>query len=208
MRYVKAILIIAALLSAPQVRAEDHLAPCSDFLNGYESRVDAIAHGATPGTIDFWVTVIPSFEPEWSVGVSTDGDQHSLTYVVFDKSLWQGGWISQGPTSMRHDPSAGRVKPRAKTAPISHSLYQGLRSEWERSIKSSRPSEIIGVDGVSYNFKLPDQCASAWSPKPDTRNGRLVALVEALRALAIEKTKSHEATEKPVLAALQELSRP
>lgn len=208
MRYALAILAVSGLLSAPYARAEDHLAPCGDFLKGYENRVDAIAHGAMPGKVDFWVTVIPSFEPEWSIGVSTSGNQHFLTYVVFDRSLWHGGWASSGPNTMRHDSSSGHTKPKARTVPISQSLHQAIRSEWDRSIKSSRPSEILGLDGISYNFKLPDQCAKAWSPEPNTRNNKLVALVESLRILAKGNAKSSKTDENSVRATLRELSQP
>ena len=187
--------------------AEDHLAPCNDdFLGEYERRVEAITQAAMPGPADFWVTVIPSFTPEWSVGVSTVEGRSLLTYVVFDRSFWHSSWVETAPESAINDPSKGHARAKAKTATISAALDEALRSEWDRSVNAARKSEMLGLDGETYNFRLPGKCASAWSPGPSTRNGKLVELVEELVRLARTQNRAPDPrTEADALKKIRDL---
>jgi hypothetical protein len=186
--------------------AEDHLAPCDS--QEYEQRVEAIAQATMPGAPELWVTVFPSFTPEWSVSVSTVEGRHLLTHVIFDRSFWYSSWVATGPDTAINDPSKGRARAKAKTTNVSVELYDALRAEWERSIKNARPSEseTIIVDGVRYAFRLPGQCASAWSPDSETRNGKLVDLVSNLARLAdTQKSTPVARNEGSVLTKLHEL---
>jgi hypothetical protein len=187
-------------------QAEDRLAPCHDFLQEYERKVEAIAHEAMPGAVQFWVTVIPSFTPEWSVGVSVDAGHYLLTHVIFDQSLWHSSWVETGPNTQTNDPSKGNAQAKGTTTSISAELYEALHSEWDASIKAARRSDMLGLDGVTYNFRFPGECGSAWSPAPETRNGKLVELVDALARLADSEQESPSAhDEGPVLETLRDL---
>lgn len=164
--------------------AEDHLAPCDEYFAGaYGQRVEAIAQAAMPGPANFWVTVIPSFTPEWSLSVSSVEGRYLLTYVVFDQSLWNSSWVETAPDRFTNDPSKGHARGKATTRRITAELYDALRSEWSRSVAATRQSRF-GLDGETYNFRLPGKCANAWSPEASTRNGKLVELVNALVRLA------------------------
>jgi len=134
--------------------AEDHLAPCSDFLEEYESRVDAIAQKETPGTVEFRVTVIPAFTPESSVAISTESGRYFVTHVVFDRLLWHS----------INDPSKGEVRATAKTAGISAELYRALRPEWDRSIETARPANRLVNDGVVFTFRSDSLSARSEVP--------------------------------------------
>ena len=205
MRYARLTVILGCSAMAG-AEAEERLAPCHDFLQEYERRVEAIAHEAMPGAVQFWVTVIPSFTPEWSVGVSVDAGHYFLTHVRFDRSLWHSSWVETGPNTATNDPSKGNAQAIATTTGISVELYRALHSEWDMSIKAARPSELLGLDGVTVNFRLPGECAGAWSPAPATRNGKLVALVSALARLADSERESLAADDEgSVLRSLREL---
>jgi len=198
--------IVIAALNTSAV-ADEHLEPCGNFLHEYESRIETISRGVIPGSIELSVTVIPSFEPEWSISVSIEKDIHYLTLVVFDQSLWQSSWVKTGPDTMKNDPSTGHATPKAKTTTISTEMYLALQTEWERSIKDARSSDQIGLDGVTYKFNLSvDQCASAWSPRSTTRNGKLVAVVNALRDLTeVKSNVVSSKREKAILQMLREI---
>jgi hypothetical protein len=177
-------------------------------LQEYEQGVEAIAQAAMPGVPELWVTVFPSFIPEWSVSVSTIDGRHLLTHVIFDRSFWYSSWVKTGPDTAINDPSKGRARAKAKTANISAELYDALRSEWEKSIKKARASEseTVVVDGVMYNFRLPGQCGSARSPHSEARNGKLVDLVIELARLAdSQKSAPVARNEGSVLTKLREL---
>jgi hypothetical protein len=189
--------------------ADEQLEPCRHHLAEYENRVEALSRAAMPGDVEFVVTVIPSFQPEWSVGVSADNGHFFLTHVTFQPSLWGSSLVETGPNTFGYDFQKPHIQTTAKTANISAELHEALRSEWDRSIASARPSDGIGLDGVTFKFQLSGRCGSAWSPGPETRNGELVNLVMALVLLADGKEDpSHSNGEVVVLKKLQALQPP
>jgi hypothetical protein len=216
MRLIAAPLLLLAM-SPPAIadaEAEDHLEPCKDIFAQYENRVESISRAAMPGEVEFWVTVIPSFQPEWSVGVSSQQGRYFVTHVVFRRSLWGRSLVQSGPTTSSYDFSKPRVRTTARTASISAELHEALRSEWARSIEGARPAEPdphglerIVVDGVTFTFKLSGRCGCAESPDPETRNSQLVDLVMALSLLANSKGDALHAAGEDVVRRLQKLPR-
>ena len=199
--------IAIAYTATTCVVAENNLAPCTDdFPSEYEQRVEAIAQAAMPGPADFWVTVIPSFTPEWSVGVSTVEGRHVLTHVAFNRSFWHSSWIEAGPNQAINDPSKGRARAKARSTTITSALYAALWSEWDRSVNATRQSDVLVLDGVAFNFRLPDRCATTSFPEPATRNGELVGLVNELVRLARTKNRAPDPTmEGEAMRMLREL---
>jgi hypothetical protein len=61
-----------------------------------------------PGAVQFSATVIPSFFPEWGLGVSIEGTRYLVTHIVFDQSLAQ----QLGPEQCA---STGLRRPRLET---------------------------------------------------------------------------------------------
>jgi hypothetical protein len=162
-----------------------------------------------PGNVEFVVTVIPSFQPESSVGVSAANGHFLLTHVVFQSSLWGSSNVQLGPNIFGRDFSKPDIQTTARTANVSRKLYEALRSEWDRSIARARPTDGVGLDGETFNFQLLGRCGSAWSPDPESRNGKLVALVMALALLADSKDDASHATgEVVVWRMLQALPPP
>jgi hypothetical protein len=208
MRYALAAVSIGCLTATCAV-AGDYLEPCQAHLAEYESRVEAISRAATPGNVEFWVTVIPSFQPEWSVSVSADNGHFLLTHVTFQPSLWGSSQVQTGPNKFGYDFQKPHVQTTVKTTSISGELHDALRSEWDRSIAGARPAQGIAVDGVTFKFQLSGRCGSAWSPDSETRNGKLIDLVMAL-ALFADSTKvlSYASGEGVVFRKLRALPPP
>jgi hypothetical protein len=208
---VKFALTFGALgcLSFTMAAADDYLEPCRVSMAEYESRVESISRTAMPGEAEFWVTVIPSFQPEWSVGVSSDGGRYFVTHVIFQQSLWGRSLVQSGPNKYSYDFSKPDVRTTRHTVVISDELHRALRSEWERSIASARPAEGLGLDGVTFKFELSGRCGSAWSPDPETPNGKLVDLVMSLARFADTNNGSSRATgEAAIRRKLQRIHPP
>ena len=198
--------VLTGCLTVTCAVAGEHLEPCRGHLAEYESRVEALSRAAMPGDVEFLVTVIPSFQPEWSVGVSADNGHFFLTHVAFQPSLWGSSQVQTGPNTFGYDFQKPQVQTTAKTATISAELHEALRSEWDRSIAGARPSEGIVLDGVTFIFQLSGRCGSAWSPDTETSNDKLINLVMALALFAdSKKDPSHATDESVVLRKLQAL---
>jgi hypothetical protein len=175
----------------------------------HESRVESISRTAMPGEAEFWVTVIPSFQPEWSVGVSVDRGRYFVTHVIFQQSLWGRSLVQSGPDTYSYEFSKPDVQTARHTVVISDDLHTALRSEWERSIASARPAEGLGLDGVTFKFQLSEHCGSAWSPDPETRNGKLVDLVMSLAHFADTNNGTSQAMDEAAIRTkLQRLHSP
>lgn len=208
MKHLIALITLVGLTFAGNAMGQEYLTPCDSSLRAYTDRVDTIAHRAMPGKLKLSVTVIPSFTPEWSIGITSDKDVLYLTYVVFDQSLWDSSWVP-ARRSHKNDPSAGHATPEATTVRITQNLYAALLSEWQKSIGRARPSRLLGLDGVTYRFELPtNQCASTWSPAPKTRDRKLVNIVQELRELASGREKLAPVKSAAIIKALQELPQP
>jgi hypothetical protein len=200
---------VTGCLAATCAVANDHLEPCVGHLAEYESRVETISRAAMPGTVEFVVTVIPSFQPEWSIGVSAAHGDFLLTHVVFQPSLWGSSNVQLGPNMFGHDFSKPHIQTTARTSKVSGYLHAALRSEWDRSIAGTRRTEGSGLDGETFNFQLLGRCGSAWSPDPESRNAKLVDLVMALALLADGKDDaSHATAELAVWTKLKALPPP
>jgi hypothetical protein len=63
-----------------------------------------------PGEVELWVTVIPSFQPEWSVGISADNGRYFVTHVAFQRSLWGRSLVQSGPNTWSYDFSIPDVR--------------------------------------------------------------------------------------------------
>lgn len=203
LRSVIASAFLAILHPTTASSADDRLEPCRVIFPEYENRVESISHAAMPGKVELWVTVIPSFRPEWSVGVSTNKGRYFVTHVVFQRSLWSRSVIRTGPNTESHDFSKPHVETTVATASINAGLYETLRSEWARSIAVDHLSKAVRVDGVTFEFKSPGRCGKAWTPDPEARNGRHVELAKALARLADSKGEALRSAAKDVESVLR-----
>lgn len=171
---------ILAMTLSLDLAAEEFLEPCSEGTTGYRERVETLIDTATQTTREDALSLVrrPSFAVE--SGVRLD-DRNWVHAVRFKESLWAEG----RRLNARLDFSGVRVPVLHNQAPIAPELAERVRRTFNQAILSSRRSERFGLDGVSYSFTFTDAgCASAWSPEPESRSGRLVHLMELLDAHA------------------------
>jgi virulence-associated protein VagC len=144
---------------------DDHLEPCQFRFSEYENRVESESRAAMPGKVEFWATVIPSFQPEWSVGVSLDKGRYVVTHVVFRQSLWGSSTVQSGPKIGSHDFAKPHVRTTARTAIMSPELHEALRSQWARSQAVRLPQEfrvqtdtvLVHREGVRVILEPPEE---------------------------------------------------
>jgi hypothetical protein len=209
----EAVLLVTFRAAAAQAGEDDHLEPCQITFPEYENRIEAISRAAMPGKVDLWVSVIPSFQPEWSIGVSSDAGRYFITHVVFQQSLWGRSLVHSGSTALSYDFSKPHVRTTTRTASISAELHEALHTELARSIENTHPNEEddernglvrVRLDGVIFEFKSSGRCGRAWSPDDGTRNSKLVDLILALALLADSNGNASSARED-VVRKLREL---
>lgn len=182
-KQTSALLIAAALCITNDVRAADHLNPCSDSLQDYYAQIEARMHQAAPGKALWKITVIPSFQPEWGIRAIRSGDDYELTVVRFDRSIWNSAWVKTGPNQMKHDLSVVRVRPETTMRKISAHLFGELEAAIRHSIEETDApdaSELL-VDSVTLRFELGESaCGETQTLDRTKQTGRLAAIALAL----------------------------
>ena len=199
------LLIVLASYGMNSQASDQILRPCETSLHEYVDAVESKALQKVPGILAASVTVMPSFEPEWKVATSQSKAIALLTYIVFDRSVWHSSWVKTGPRTKVNDPSSSQAKAIPFTVPISDQLYSLINSEWARSISAASPSDDMGLDGETYNFYALSHCASTWSPDRVSRDGRLVEIVYALRALAKRDKTAQSKAEAQIITMLKQM---
>lgn len=198
---MKGLILAALLMSGTLCAAQvNELNPSCMNIPSYNTRLDAAFDLATKGKPMVDLDVIPSFQIEWGIRVtSLEGGSYSLQYITFDDQLWHASWMqvrsnsnasvkvedSDGTHSYVLDPSVAKVHTIVKSIGISEELAMALKQLVSTAIASAKKSDLLGFDGITYRFSVGGTtCAQAWTPQPDTQPGRLAALFESLREIA------------------------
>lgn len=170
------------------------LEPCDDdgALESYEAGVAEQIRRTLNASFDLTVTVFPAFTPEWAVSLVEGRDGPEIVLSEFVESYWHSGWVDIDGNRRRWDPDAAHAPVATKHQKIPAAIAERLRSVWDIALSGVRAYEKTwaGLDGVTYKFRDGDgRCGSTWSPPEDTLPGRLVAIVEELRVLAISRVE-------------------
>lgn len=203
MKTISLLTVLIIVLAPVTALAQSALEPCEmEFLGDYYRGVDRIIDDALGGTPRLSLTTLPSFSPE--SGVRLFGE--NIYFVQFGSSFWYGVDRSR----RGHDDfSLPKVKTRIYRAKISPLIAERIEQAYTAAIESSRKSDRMGLDGVSYRFTRPGiGCGEAWSPDPDTSNAKLVELVELLAKHAkLSKPREMQRSEEAMAALLSRMGR-
>ena len=180
-----ALVIAAAFCAATDVRAADHLTPCTHTLSDYYAQVESLMHQAAPGEALWKVTVFPPSRPEWSVRAIRVGDGYELSVVRFDRSFWDSGWTWTKRDGMRRDPGIAKARPRAVTRKISARLFAELDAQIHRAIEGAHPNENVLDDVVvdSTEFRFETARPTCGTVRTFDENGKVDRLVNIVLAL-------------------------
>jgi hypothetical protein len=177
MRYILAALIPCA------AHAQSTLAPCSGkFADTYFAGVNSITDRAVTQPFQLQLATLPSFQRESVLRlVGTE-----IYFVQFRKFYWAETNSLDRSGATRKDFSKTKIPVRVRHAPLSADLAQRVLWAYLNAIAGAKNAEQMGVDGVSYVFTTPEKaCALAWSPAPDSYNGRLIGLLKLLESMPL-----------------------
>lgn len=178
-------------LSGGCLAADDHLVPeysiyAAAFEFSYERLLLEVLRQHRISNAS--VIVIPSeFSAEYVLSIQQYDKGYMLIGAYPQTSIWQTFY------SLRDDQELIDYEAMAATIPVEHcsaelgALGEELVSLWHEVVMDTRyPDQpVSGRDGVSYHFSStpltpPVIVGRTWSPAPETRMGKLVAIVEAL----------------------------
>lgn len=198
----------AVLLQVAPCRAEgrpDHLEPFVDVLlritdqDDYYRRVFSLLHRGFDLHSAARYTVIPSFVPEYAWALERRPEGPRLHVVRLSASCWYTEYASQHVFALDVDTMTPVTRPQVVKRPVEAAsefipLEPDLADAVEELFRTavagtaSVQQDWYGCDGSNYYFTGPDanglpQTGQIWSPRDDSRMGRLVALCKELHAL-------------------------
>jgi hypothetical protein len=160
--------------------------------------------------------VIPSFEKEYAVGLRETAKGCEVFLLTPSTQIWNTElirdyergelrcYVNGKPLPLKDDKNYQRLKANnpsdykdirvtRQSRPVPKDLADNLRHLWnERLLEVEDSDELDGQDGETYYFSLSDAgsvpvSGHIWSPKPDSKVGRLVAVVPTLADFASGK---------------------
>ncbi|WP_213605434.1 hypothetical protein [Pseudoxanthomonas japonensis] len=206
MKIISLLIVLTIVLAPTHASAQSALEPCEmEFLGDYYRGVDKIIDDAVGDTPRLSLTTLPSFSPE--SGVRLVGDH--IYFVQFGSSFWYGATTVDHSGRGHEEFSSPKVEIRMYRARVSQSIAERIEQAFATAIKSSRKSDRMGLDGVSYRFTKPGLgCGEAWSPDPNTPNARLVELIDVLAKHAkLSESRKMQRSEDAITALLDRVGR-
>lgn len=158
--------------------AQSALEPCDRKLSDpYHAAVNKVIDGAVAQPSRLLLTTFPSFEPESGLRLAGSG----IYFVTFQSSFWGQSYICNRKGVCRMDFSKPKARTKVSYAALSAPVAVRVERVVAKAIAQVEDSRAFGLDGVSYVLSTPDgACGWAWSPAPQSRNGRLVQLMQRL----------------------------
>lgn len=174
--------LLAALMAAlhGSARAQSSLELCGqDFADGYHTGVNKRIDAAVALKPSLLLTTFPSFEKESGIRIAGS----DIYFVEFRNQFWGESYVvdRKGVGHMDFTKPKGAVT--ARHAPLAASITDRIVRLFSKAISEAAHSDRMGLDGTAYVFSTPDgACGWAWSPAPESRNGRLVELARRLES--------------------------
>ncbi len=182
---MKFLLIAVALLTSPYAYGQDHLEPedsvyqgratQDDILSGYHRDVVKKFGGLYNGGFSARAIVLPSFETEYAIGISSEGESPKIVGLRAETQLWLYSILKtyesgerrnkdrQGndTTKQLEEELRSSIPPTIDEVALTHCenpITEGDRalfvSLWREMLYDTRYPEKgrFGFDGVSYHF--------------------------------------------------------
>ncbi len=194
-------LAIPAVWALPALAA-DHLVPGDNQLADYQAAVKAALKDAFAPDVRARAIAEPSFQAEYAVGIKETAGAYALFSIQPARQLW--GQVQRPRGTPPAD--VGQLPVERCEAPLDAVLARGVIDVWGRMLAQTRPDESrsLGLDGETYYFSMDiggrTLAGSTWSPDPQSRPGRLVGMVLALRRYCAKRQETD-------LTALSSLTR-
>lgn len=174
-------------------------------INGFGEAFDQKVHAR--------VIVMPSFMPEYAIGLQEDNGAYRLFRLAPEVRYWgvyQAGEFGAGRNS--RDDLSSQEEPEAaiKTCEreITSDLATSILEVWEAMLLKTKytKSDVVHTDGVGYHFggtfNFQVLSGQVISPLPDTQPGKFVGLVGAMGAWCEDGSPSNLASLELIVTAL------
>jgi hypothetical protein len=160
--------------------AQGSLEPCrQDFTDGYHVGVNKVIDGAVAAPSSLQLTTCPSFQAESGLRLVAS----TIYFVEFQTAFWADSYVVDRKGNGRMDFAKPRTVAKSRNAQLSADTAQRIEHLYSQAIADARKSDRMGLDGTAYVLSTAKgACAWAWSPEPDSQNGRLVELLQRLEA--------------------------
>ncbi len=200
----RVLFVFLACAFGVRVTAQEALEPCRDRFNDpYHAAVKRVIDNAVAKPARLLLTTVPSFEAE--SGLRLVGNE--IYHVEFPTSFWYESY-PKGENG-RMDFTKPRIVGKVRRASLSQDVANRVEQVFANAIAKSKDSGWAGIDGVSYIFATPDnRCAQAWSPKPGSRNGKLVQLMQRMeKHTSFTSPNDLQRSEKSLVRLLEALEK-
>lgn len=181
------LLSIALLAAFPcTAGAKDVLDPCSqEQITPYHRAVNNVIDSAVGRPASLQLTRFPSFEVE--SGIRLAGTE--LYFIKLKSSFWADSVRKTGVGSWHMDFTQPKPVTRVSHVTVDAGLARRMEQVYADAIAAAGRADETGLDGESFVFALAGHgCGTTWSPRPGTRNARLVELMERLQRHATLST--------------------
>jgi len=178
------------------------------ILTDYYSKVVQLFSKAYDPSVKIRTVILPSFEPEYVIGIREKENKYYAFKLFAKKHLWAEYQKGRDKTILDNSPQR-EIEVQESQVEISPQVYRILDECWHKMLQKIEYKQPHGLGGTTYHFSTFDMLAGrAWSPNPNSQTGYLVKLTEQLGELTesndsktIEKTIQN--TAKSLLNSLK-----
>ena len=203
--------------STAAVKPEGHLEPERSeygddlFMPGYDALVRSVLKSAYANDVAVRMIAVPSFFPEFSVGLKGNSGSYQVFSMRPKVQLWgyeilrmrENGALRTvvGDANKNASDLRATLPPNPQDVPVV-SCYAGIKAElagrivanWERMLRSTRfpGASNIGTDGADYHFSMRVNsqflAGHTWNPDPNSPSGMLVRIGLAMNDYCAKKS--------------------
>ncbi len=211
------------------------LPPSATSLRPYHEIVIAVLDGAFEADVRARLIAMPSFTPEYALGIREADGQHKIFHLASQAQLWSyenlktlreiveaGGLPGQDANiaeaiaeyESRLPDDYRDVETSYCEFEIQSELADDLLAIWENILLETRYGDQapVGRDGTDYHFSMRASgvvmAGKVWSPDPQSKTGALVSITETMKNLCLTADQNLLAQLQPQISAMREQFMP
>jgi hypothetical protein len=241
MKYPTIITALAVLISITPSLANEHLEPeYSQFaraglppnatsLAPYHEIVIDVLHGAFEPDVRARLVAMPSFTPEYALGIRQSGGTYKIFLLESKSQLWSyenlktlhqieeaGGFPGQDENlaaaiaeyEAELPPDYHDVETSYCEIEIPPGVADALLKLWENLLGDTRYGDQapLGPDGTDYHFSMNAKgvvmAGKVWDPDPQSKTGAMVSITDTMRNLCLTGDQNLISQLDPQITAL------
>jgi hypothetical protein len=243
MKLILPLTLFAALILIAPSHANEHLEPeYSQFaraglppsatsLRPYHEVVITVLQGAFAPDVRARLVAMPSFTPEYALGIKENGGSYKIFHLASQSQLWSyenlktlreiqdaGGLPGQETNiadaiaeyESRLPDDYHDVETSYCEFDIPSELAEDLLAVWEKLLLETRYGDQapVGPDGTDYHFSMAASgvvmAGKVWDPDPQSKTGAMVSITETMKNLCLTADQNLLAQLEPQVDAMQE----